>query len=205
MDSVIILNNITKIDKELLKNKSIIGVDRGAYNAFVNNIKLDIAIGDFDSVSNEMLDKIKKNSKKTIFLNPIKDKTDTGQAIDLCKESKSIYILGGITGKRIEHFIANIIELINDERIIMIDDNSLIETKRTSFIPRNDYKYVSFFSLTNESLINLKGFKYNLDNYTLSYNNTLCISNEKTNNSKVELLNGRLLVIYSKDDKNENI
>ena len=200
MKAVIILGNISKIKKIILNNRYIIGDDLGAYNDIKNGITLDVAIGDFDSISNEMLEEIKINSKKLIKLNPIKDETDTLGAIALCKDYDEILIFGGIKGRRIEHFYANILCLINDKRIKMMDDDSLIETHDKSFIPNQDYKYISFFSIVKNTTISLSGFKYQLNNYQLQPNDSLGISNEIIMNPYVEIHNGRLIVIYSKDD-----
>lgn len=201
MDAVIILGNINQIDKKFIENKFVIGVDKGAYLAYQNNIRLDVAIGDFDSIDSNMLAKVKENSNRIIMLNSIKDKTDTNEALELCHDAKSITILGGIKGDRIEHFMANIIELINDDRITIIDDNSKIYTKSESFTPDLNYKFFSIFSIDDNTNITLKGFKYELKNYDLKPNNPLGISNEITNNPYVEINSGKLLIISSKDDK----
>lgn len=200
MKSVIILANIENIDKNILKNCYIVGADKGAYIAAKNNIELDVSIGDFDSCNQEEFKLIESHSKKIIRLNPIKDETDTKEAINLCKNFDEILILGGIKGKRIEHFIANLIELYNNPKIKMLDDNSLIETKENiTFTPNEDYKYISFFSLSNDTKLTLNGFKYNLNSYTLKANDPLCISNELENNPIVKV-EGKVLVIYSLED-----
>ena len=69
--AVIILSNIIDIPMEYLKDALIIGADRGALNAILKGIKLDIAIGDFDSVDEEELKIIENNSLNVIKLNPI--------------------------------------------------------------------------------------------------------------------------------------
>ena len=57
----------------------LIGVDRGALIAYQNNIYVNLAIGDFDSVTKDELILIQEKSK-VIKLNPIKDLTDTAEA-----------------------------------------------------------------------------------------------------------------------------
>ncbi len=200
MRAVLILFNIKKINKEYLKDALIIGVDRGALIATKEGIKLDIAIGDFDSVNDMEFDLIKNNTKKLIKLNPIKDKTDTSEAIELAKDCDEILILGGIKGKRIEHFYANILELANNPKIKLIDDNSLIEAMdNNNYNVRLDYKYVSIFSIL-DSVLTLSGFKYNLENYHLKTNSALGVSNEIISNPKIDLKSGKLLIIYSNED-----
>ena len=179
---------------------TIIGADRGSLIAISNDIKLDIAIGDFDSVNEEEFNLIKKNSKRIIKLNPIKDTSDTNSAIKLVKDYDEIYLLGGIGGNRIEHLFANIIDLINYPNLHIMNRYSLIEIINDSnYQIRNDYKFISFYSLDNNTIITLKGFKYNLDNYNLKMNDSLCLSNEIIDKPYLKL-NGKLLVIYSKED-----
>lgn len=178
----------------------IIGADRGALHAIKNGIIPDISIGDFDSVTDSELDIIKKNSKKIIKLNPIKDKSDTEEAIELVKDYDEIHILGGIKGKRIEHLFANIISLINYPNASLKDEDSLIEIiNDNNYKIKKEYKFISLYAI-EESIIELRGFKYNLNDYLLKTNDPLCLSNEIINNPKIELKKGKLLIIYSHGD-----
>ena len=178
----------------------IIGADRGALHAINNGIIPDVAIGDFDSVSDKEYELIENNIKKIIKLNPIKDSSDTHEAIELVEGYDSIEILGGIEGKRIEHLFANIIDMINYKNVIMKDKNSLIEViDNNNYEVRKKYKFVSIFSI-EDSLITLSGFKYNINNYLLKRNDPLCLSNEIIDNPKISINYGKLLIIYSFKD-----
>ncbi len=178
----------------------IVGADRGALHAIKNNIIPDISVGDFDSVNSMEFEIIKNNSKKLIKLNSIKDNSDTNEAISLVSDYDNIEILGGIQGKRIEHLFANIIDLINHPNVLIKDEYSLIETiTNDKYIVREDYKYISIYAI-DDSIIDLRGFKYNLYNYNLNVNDPLCLSNEIINNPKINLKKGKLLIIYSHGD-----
>ncbi len=178
----------------------IVGADRGAYHAIKHNIIPDISIGDFDSVNEEEFELIKNNSNKIIQLNKIKDTSDTHEAIKLVLNYDNIEILGGIQGKRIEHLFANIIDLINYPNISMKDNYSLIETVNdNNYQVKEGYKFISLYAI-DDSIIDLNGFKYNLDNYNLKRNDPLCLSNEIINNPKINLRKGKLLIIYSHGD-----
>ncbi len=204
MRAVIILKNINNIDKKLIDNSFIVGADRGALNAILHGILLDVSIGDFDSVNKEEFEIIKGHSKKIIQLNPIKDKTDTLEALELVKDYDEIIILGGIKGNRIEHFYANLLLFNQYPNLKIIDDNSLIYVENKPFIPNQDYKFISFFSLDDNTSLTLEGFKYNLKNYNLKISDPLCISNEIISNPKIIINNGKVLIIHSRDDyKNE--
>ena len=178
----------------------IIGADKGALHAIKNGIIPDISIGDFDSVNDLEFELIKNNSKRIIKLNPIKDKSDTSEAIDLVKNYDEIHILGGIKGKRIEHLFSNIIDIINHDNILIKDEDSLIEVvKDNNYKVRYDYKFVSLYAIS-DSIISLTGFKYNLSDYNLKLFDSLCLSNEIIDNPKIELKKGKLLIIYSYQD-----
>ncbi len=178
----------------------IIGIDRGAYNLASNNIKMDIAYGDFDSVNEAEFELIKKYSKKIVKLNPVKDLSDTYQVIKDYKDY-DITILGGIYGKRIEHFYSNLLSLINYDNIKIMDENSLIiKCKKGVYKNNPNYKFTSIFGI-EDSIITLKNFKYNLDNYKLNRFDPLCLSNEGNEDSIIEVIEGSVFVIYSKDDK----
>jgi len=178
---------------------SIVGIDRGSLLLAKNNIKMDYAIGDFDSVNNIEFELIKKYAKSLIKLNPIKDDTDTAHAIELFKNDE-ITIFGGIKGKRIEHFYAILLELVKKSNIRLIDENSLIEVMdNNDYIIKDNYKYISIFGVI-DSIISLSGFKYNLDNYKLSRFSSLGVSNEIISMPKINLIEGKLLLIYSNED-----
>lgn len=186
------------------KDSYVIGVDKGAKFCLDNSIPMDITIGDFDSVDNKVYEKITQTTK-TIKLNPIKDETDTKEALEYAKNYDEILILGAIGGKRIEHLFSNIIELVkSDKKIYLKDDNSLIyiENKRSIF--KGDYKFVSIFSLDNNTSITLKNMKYPLNNYNLKILDPLCISNEAIGVGEMIVHNGRVIVILSKDDAKWN-
>lgn len=199
MKAVIVIGNNYKFNKNDFENAFIIGVDKGALFCQQNNILMDIAIGDFDSISND--DFFSINAKKIIKLNPIKDQTDTREAIEYCKEYEEIILLGAIQGKRIEHFYANLL-LLNDYKNLKIkDDFSFIFTAKENIEIKNEYKYISIFSLEDESIISLAGMKYNLSDYILKKNDPLCISNEiLADCGKINIKTGRILIILSKED-----
>lgn len=178
-----------------------IGVDHWCLELMKNNIKIDLAIGDFDFLSEEEITSIKDYAKEFIKLNAIKNETDTLSAVKIALQmSEDILIVGGIKGPRIEHFLVNL-KLVSKYNIKMIDDNSLIyklETGNHMFY-NDEYKYISFFTDSNAELT-LEGFKYPLTKYNLTKEDTLCISNEVLSKGKLTL-KGEVIVIKSKSDE----
>lgn len=201
MEYVLIIGHDMDFTRFNFKNRYVIGVDEGAYVALKNNVKVDVAIGDFDSIDKEKLAFLEA-STKVIQLPQEKNDTDTMAALRLCKDATRIIILGGIQGKRIEHFIANLILMENFPKVEMLDNNSHMYIMDSSFsIKKNDYKFISFFAL-RETMISLEGFRYPLTNYILKNNDPLTISNELTSPLGIVTIKyGRVLVIQSKEDK----
>ena len=181
---------------DFLSDDYIIGVEKGALQCLEKNIKMDLAVGDFDSIEDYH---ILEEKTKVIKLPKEKDMTDLAYAIS--KGKGKIFILGGIQGRRIEHFYSNILLMKKNPIVEMIDQFSHIFTidEGEYYFPYDDYKFVSFFSLSRESVISLKGFKYDLEKYTLVNDDNLCISNE-IYDGLVIVHSGRVLVIKSRDD-----
>ena len=136
----------------------LIGVDRGALIAYQNNIYVNLAIGDFDSVTKDELILIQEKSK-VIKLNPIKDLTDTAEALKYAfKLSNDVTMLGGIEGKRIEHFIANLC-LFKEYPLLKIEnENSRInikileETQETAINAKGPYIEEKYLELLYKKL-----------------------------------------------------
>ena len=167
-------------------------------------------MGDFDSVSPEILEFYKKQPQ-IIFhkFNAEKDNTDTDIALKLAIQIKSseITILGAL-GKRMDHALANI-HILKDalEANIpcqMIDEFNriyLINTEKTLEKDKVYGKYISLIPLTSSvEGLTLTGFKYPLNHYTLPIGTSLGISNEMIEDiAHIEMEKGILIVIESKD------
>ena len=208
------LNN-KKVNKE---KPFIVAADKGAKYLFEINVMPDVIIGDFDSVGSEFFDKIKEieNSNKAVVvrLKPEKDNTDTEAALDyILKEDRvkkgRIYIFAG-TGTRIDHVYANIHILLKAKKYgysaFLIDDKMKIrilnQDDKFTLKKEEQYgKFVSIFALSEVVRgINLKGFKYNLSDYTLHIGTSLGESNEiEKDEATISFKQGLLLVMESMD------
>ena len=115
MDTLIISGGNIGIDLALglLKIKRfdhIIGVDGGLKFCYDHKIVPTRIVGDFDTLSPEILTWYKKNTQIEIReYNPVKDATDTQIAVELALSlgSDHVTILGG-TGTRLDHVLGNI-------------------------------------------------------------------------------------------------
>lgn len=185
-----------------------IGVDYGAFVLVDTNNHIDYAIGDFDSINEKQLLKIKMSCPNVYQYKSEKDETDTELAINFALQLNALEInLFGVTGKRIDHFLGvmNLFKKFthNSCQLNIIDDYNKIYLIKpgTTNIKKSYYKYISFFAydqfVSNLTLIN---FKYELLNYNLQNIDSLTISNEiKEDYGIVKFDEGILLIVESND------
>lgn len=170
---------ITNYQKD--KDEFIIAIDGGYKVLEQNNIKIDAFFGDFDSLEKQELPVENEH-----IYSSIKDDSDFDLAINylineknISKEDKIIVYNG--TGGRLDHYRAIINTIIRNKNynIVLIDDRNLVfMSDLESTFKQDNYKYISFFSVEEDTIINLSNFKYNIQNYNLKLYGNLCISNE---------------------------
>jgi len=181
-------------------NEFIIGVDSGL--EYLENLEkqIDLAIGDFDSIDPKRYLDLQKRCIKIVKLDKEKAMTDLAFTLDYIYNNmdyNSIEIYGGISG-RVDHFLANI-TLIKKYDFSMRDDQHHIYMLSKGKHKINNYKkYISFFAIEDCYNLSIKGFKFSLNNYYLSTNDSLCVSNEG-DTGEIEFSKGKILVISTDD------
>ena len=179
------------------------GIDKGALYLIENNFDNFISLGDFDSVSDDEYNLIKKHSKEIIKLNPIKDDTDLEHALKYIKEKgyDTLDIYGSIGGRQ-DHNLLNLkLIYLSDLNITAYSDKDKIFNlkKGRHVINKNGYTYLSLFTFEN-CLINLTGTFYPIETKLVTIEDNYTTSNEILKDScNLDILDGRLLVIQSKD------
>lgn len=174
--------------------------DGGYISAKDSGITPDIFVGDFDSVPRDLVD-----CPEITRLYPVKDMTDTQEAIDVAvaRGADEITILGALGG-RIDHTLANIHLLKyakekgavctiadTDTYISLVTDNAKIYKK--------DGFCLSLIPLTDCFGVSISGVYYPLDNADMPVGNPYGISNEFTEDTAhISLVTGELLVILAK-------
>lgn len=184
-----------------LENSMIIAADGGTEYLDSINITPEYCIGDFDSSS-------APNYENVIRLNPVKDETDTYEAVILGIENgcTCFHIFGG-TGGRSAHTFANIQTLVmlaeNGFKAFLYGDNEVLTVLHNSsmcFSPLSK-GYVSVFSLDEKCEgVFEKGLKYSLNNAEILNNFPIGVSNEFIGtDSEIMVTNGNLLVIFTSE------
>jgi thiamine pyrophosphokinase len=176
----------------------IVGIDRGALVCAQMGLRMDLAIGDFDSVTPKELDVIRTHCKEIVMLDAIKDMTDTQAALAYVGDFDEVMICGGLGG-RIDHQLINIGLVKNDIRLSLWDENHLIyAVEGEKIIKKAGYRYLSLFACV-ESTVDLSGVKYPLSNRNIDENDLYLVSNEISSEEAFIRVKGKVLIIQSND------
>jgi len=184
-----------------------IGVDRGTLFLLQNNIAVDYALGDFDSVTSEEFAEIRLMCKELNSCDPVnKDYSDTEMAVNwaLTKKPSEIVILGAV-GSRVDHTLANIHLLRKCLRegiaCRIAGENEIYLVDKSLSVSSGHFTYVSVLPLTlRVAGVTLEGFQYPLNRATLHLGQSIGLSNKITEKKgRISVESGQLLVIKSKD------
>ncbi|MBU5467693.1 thiamine diphosphokinase [Virgibacillus sp. MSJ-26] len=190
-----------------------IGADGGALTLMKNNINVDYAVGDFDSITSQEKNMIKKSANHFYQYPSEKDETDLeialNKAFDL--NTEKIYLFG-VTGGRLDHTLINIQTLFtikqrNIQAIIIDRLNKLeiTEPGEHDVLYEEKYPNISFIPLTPVVKgITLSGFYYPLIDENLSIGSTLCISNKLLSKKGTFLYEEGILILVKSRDSTVN-
>ena len=182
----------------------VIAADSGYMNARAMGVKVDVLVGDLDSLGSASV----PDGIELVKLECEKDCTDTQAAVELAIERgcDDIVIVGGI-GTRLDHSLSSV-GILPDmkvrgvhcyitngyNRIRYLENDSLL-------VPKTGYKYLSLIALDKVCKgVSAEGCKYPLKNARISRNNQFAGSNEIEGNiALVSVRKGAMLVIESRD------
>ncbi|WP_372633439.1 thiamine diphosphokinase [Cohnella sp.] len=187
----------------------LIGADRGAEFLVRHGLKPDLALGDFDSVTEDEKRLISREAKLLLACDAFdKDWTDTELALReaLDRGFKRIVAVGAL-GTRFDHGLGNV-HLLRQahERgasLTLIDEHNEIRLCADRLLLEADsrFPYVSLLPLSLEVTgVTLSGFRYPLQAAALKLGWSLGISNVlEAEIGTVDISSGLLLVIRSRD------
>ncbi|HHV79778.1 MAG TPA: thiamine diphosphokinase [Firmicutes bacterium] len=187
----------------------IVAADAGAERAIDLGLKPDIIIGDMDSVCPETLASCREAGIPTQVVPCEKDETDSQLALEYCL-SKGIndLVFVGAFGGRLDHVLANIIMIagyMGEERIaraeLVGEDGELLILRGPQPLqPLRGRKgqLVSLIPLSSRVTgVNLEGVKWPLREHSLTWGQTLGVSNVMQGDAGwISLRSGVLLVFY---------
>ena len=188
----------------------IIGVDKGLDFLYKHNIRPDYIVGDFDSVTPEVVKyyKEEQNVPAKEFV-PEKDFSDTEIALNFALDLRRQHIvILGATGTRLDHVWANVqtLKIAADERCdaCILDKHNKIRVFNEGFTLKKEEAFGKYFSLfplggTVEGLT-IKGAKYPLEFHALEPYNSLSVSNEfEEDEVNISFSYGTLILMETRD------
>lgn len=186
------VKNLINLDEYI-----IYAVDQAVEELVKQNIKIDLAIGDFDSLTKKDL----LEGLKVVELDEVKDVSDTKYAIEKAYSiTDEVILVGGIKGNRVDHLVANILLFSLFPKLTILDDTNIlyIKSKGSYIIYKDNYEYLSLFPII-DSIISIKGVEYVLKEKDLQAFNALGLSNRIIDEfADLEVIEGKILIIQSK-------
>lgn len=185
----------------------IIGVDAGALWLFEAGERIDLALGDFDTIGEEGLKRLKEGGVSVLPYPPEKDCTDTELAVAEAIERgcKRLLIYAGL-GTRFDHSLANV-HLLYRSVMAGVEAQVVDRWNRIRLIDhpikiKREYPFISLIPFSEQvEGVTLTGFKYPLKDATLVWGKGIGISNEMVEEEGlIRLRKGWLLVIESQDE-----
>ena len=186
-----------------------IGVDRGSLFLIEQGICPDLAVGDFDSVSEEELALICSQSKEVLQAQPEKDDTDLELAVKavFARYPQAQLTIFGAFGGRLDHTLANIFLPSNPEITPYMQQIRLCNAQnQLCYCPQGRHEvkpvagmnYLAFMPADN-SRLSIEGAKYPLNESNYFFKKVYA-SNEFIDEPVfLECQSDYVIVIYSKD------
>lgn len=182
-----------------------IAADSGYRNAEALGVRIDVLLGDFDSLGEP---KDIDERTEIVRVPAEKDFTDTQLAVTIALErgADDIVIIGGLGG-RLDHTLSNlaILEDLSAQHVfaLITDGQSRIRylDSTSTLIARSGFHYLSLLAASDRVKgVSVEGCRYPLKNATLSRRMQYAVSNEITGNcALVSVKRGALYVIEAND------
>ena len=181
-----------------------IAADSGYHTARALGERVDILLGDFDSIG----DVPREEGVEIRQVPAEKDYTDTQMAVEIALEhgAEDIVIIGGLSG-RLDHTLStlSVLEDLHSMGVYgtVTDGQSRARYLNSSstLIARSHYKYLSVIA-ADETVkgVDIDGCKYPLKRATLRRRNQFAVSNEITGNvAFISVRKGGVYIIESRD------
>ena len=186
-----------------------IGVDRGSLFLIEQGICPDLAVGDFDSVSEKELALICSQSKEVLQAQPEKDDTDLELAVKavFARYPQAQVTIFGAFGGRLDHTLANIFLPSNPEITPYMQQIRLCNAQnelrycpqgRHEIKPVAGMNYLAFMPV-DDGRLTIEGAKYPLNESNYFFKKVYA-SNEFIDEPVfLECQSGYVIIIYSKD------
>lgn len=193
------------VQRAIASAELIIAADQGASTALRYRCTPRVVVGDFDSLPGTTKNMLERSGVQLIQVAAEKDETDTELAVQTAIDAgaSTITILGGLSGARFDHTIANIFLLIDFALPMRIIDGPttcwLLRDGGSSTIVGRAGDLLSLFPLAgNATGIRTSNLLYTLNGDTLFFGKPRGISNVLTHDqAEISLEHGLLLITHT--------
>lgn len=186
-----------------------IGVDRGSLLLIEQGICPDLAVGDFDSVSEKELALIYSQSKEVLQAQSEKDDTDLELAVKavFARYPQAQLTIFGAFGGRLDHTLANIFLPSDPEITPYMQQIRLCSAQNElSYCPQGRHEikpvagmnYLAFMPVSNSQLT-IEGAKYPLNESNYFFKKVYASNEFIDRPIYLDFDSGYTVVIYSKD------
>lgn len=193
-------------DESAKRAEYIVCADGAANWALAYGAKLDVLVGDLDSISEDALAKVREQGAKVQKLPPRKNETDTHIAVDVALEAgASELILLGATGGRLDHTLANIHLLVHIAEAgasgcVRDAYGDVYVSTGTQTFSGNVGQELSVVPLSDDVCVTLEGLEYPLDHYNMKLEFPRGISNVFAKpTAQITARGGYVAVIYPRE------
>lgn len=181
-----------------------IAADSGLRNALKLGERVDVVLGDFDSLGDV---KLPEGAERLTFP-PEKDLTDAQLALEaaVVRGADEVIFVGGLDG-RLDHTLS-VLGILEDAhlrglRALAVSGYNRVRylVSTSTLLPRSGYKYLSLLAAGDKVRgVSIEGCKYPLKNATLRSRLQYAVSNEIVENcALVSVRRGAVYIVESRD------
>ena len=181
--------------------EEIIGVDNGTAHLFNKSLIPSKVLGDLDSITPDLLEKVKNLNIDLIRYESNKDKTDFEISLDSIEKpsEKNIFLIGGEEGE-IDHLFSIFSLIINFEYASNITwfymDKTIIFRNNVS-ISLNEGTRFSIVPITNLKSLNVAGAKWNVNKENIEAGSSRTLRNKSAGDQiNISCSEGLFSLIY---------
>ena len=194
-------------------NATVIAADSGVDRALSLGLHVDVAIGDFDSVSPEGLTAVEAAGARVERHPPDKDATDLELALDVAIALRPARIVVvGSSGGRLDHLLGSVL-LLGHERYAGAEIDAYLGTARSHIVHSSRAltgtpgELVSLLPLRGAAEgVTTRGLEYELEHETLPASTSRGTSNVLTAaEAQITLERGCLLAVFPGPERQETL
>ena len=186
-----------------------VGVDRGSLHLIEKGLAPDLAVGDFDSVSQQEFELIQKQAKEILCAQPEKDDTDLELAVAATFERYASVTIFATFGGRMDHTLANVFLPSNPkiapymERLALQDKQNLLTYRPAGkhlIEAVEGMDYIAFMP-TQDIALTIEGAKYPLNEKNFFFKKVYASNEFIGRPISLSFDSGYVVIMYSKDRK----